>query len=335
MGVEVDRAGDDDLAKWDQYVSESPHGTLFHQREALDILASASGTTVHHLIGHKGQEPVGLFPIFEMRIGPVRGAFSPPPALRIPSLGPALLNMEKLSRRKTDRRQRQFVEGCLSWLSDRINPRYGHFRTNGRYTDLRPFIWNSCDVSPEYSYVVSLDRSPDDLVMTFSRDARSNVQTDDGEYTIEIGGEEAIDRIIEQVANRYEAQGVDYHIDSAFVTALYTRLPDGHIRPYTCSVDGQFVGGILVLEYGDTLYRWQGGVRADHGTDLPINDLLDWAVMTDGIERGLDEYDLVGADNPRINRYKAKFNPRLQPHHRIELGSIVARRLARLYQSYR
>lgn len=76
--------------------------------------------------------------------------------------------------------------------------------------------------------------------------------------------------------------------------------------------DGEFVGGIVVLDDGDRVYRWQGGVRVD-GYDFPANDLLDWHVMTDALDRGVAEYDLVGADNERISEYKAKFGPVLFP----------------------
>lgn len=335
MSVEIIHANDTHLEQWDEHVEQSPQGTIFHQRDALDVLAAHSGTTVHHLVGLKGQEPVGIFPVFEKRVGPFQTVFSPPPNLRIPYLGPAMLNMEKLSRRKIDRRQRQFVDGCLEWINAEVNPKYGHFRTNGHYDDLRPFVWKGCDVTPEYSYIVDLVRDEDDLLMSFSSDARKNVRTDEAGYTVELGDDEAIRFIIEQVARRYASQGIDFHVDAPFALDLQERLADGQVRPYIFEIDGQFVGGILALEYGDRMYRWQGGVRTDHGTDLPINDLLDWHVMRDGMNRGLATYDLVGADNPRINKYKAKFNPDLQSHHRIEIGSSVATRLAQLYRSYK
>lgn len=54
--------------------------------------------------------------------------------------------------------------------------------------------------------------------------------------------------------------------------------------------------------------------------------------MVDGVERDLTTYDLVGADTPRINGYKAKFNPELVETYSVERGSTAATLAAHLYQ---
>jgi hypothetical protein len=45
--------------------------------------------------------------------------------------------------------------------------------------------------------------------------------------------------------------------------------------------------------------------------------------------------DLVGADDPRISRYKSKFAPELSPFYSIEGGTRPARIAASLYQRVR
>ncbi|MFB6164778.1 MAG: GNAT family N-acetyltransferase, partial [Haloarculaceae archaeon] len=69
--------------------------------------------------------------------------------------------------------------------------------------------------------------------------------------------------------------------------------------------------------------------------DVAINDLLDWQVMVDGIDRDLTTYDLVGADNERINKYKAKFNPELREYYSAERGSTAMNVAAHLYKQFR
>lgn len=333
MGVEVGAADGASLEDWDGCVERSPHGTVFHQLESLRLLAAHSGTTLHPLVGHKGREPVGLFPVFEKRVGPVRAAFSPPPDLRIPYLGPALANVAKLKRRKRDRRHHEFVSGCLEWIEREIGPRYVHLRTGVGYDDLRPFLGRGWDVTPEYTYVVDLAPGRDDVLAAFSSDARSNIRdASERSYRVEVGGADAIGDIIEQVGRRYEAQGLSYRLDAEFVAELYDRLPEEQVRPYRVSVDGEFVGGLVALEYGDTVFRWQGGVQTGLDVDLSVNDVLDWHVMERGMDRGLAAYDLVGANTAGINQYKAKFGPDLRTYYRVERGSGIATRLARLYK---
>lgn len=333
MGVTIERLDDTDSETWNRFVEQSPQTRLFHQYEALSVQAEYAGAVVHPLVGYVGQEPVGLLPLFELDRGPVRMVFSPPPELRIAYLGPALLNQTGLKQRKRERRQHQFVDGCFEWIDREIDPRYGHIRVHGCYDDLRPFLWNDCDVTPSYTYHVDITPDHDDLLMAFSRDARSNIKNSrDATYSVAEGGRKAIHDIVEQVTNRYETQDIAYHVTPAFVTELATRLPDGAVRPYTLQIDGEFLGGVLALDDGETVYRWQGGVRIDVDTDIPVNDVLDWHVMIDAMERGRTTYDLVGADNQRINRYKAKFNPDLVPFYSIERGSSVVTAVAHAYK---
>lgn len=333
MSVEIRTATQADREQWNDYVERSPYSDLFHRTEALRLQARYSNAAVHHLLGFKGQEPVGIFPVFELRKGPVAAVFSPPPNLRIPYLGPALLNMDKLKQRKAERRHTAFVEGCFEWIEGQVNPRYGHIRVGGRYPDLRPLTWSGCDASPSYTYLVDLTGGTEDLLMSFSSDARSNIRAgrDADHVTVREGGRSTIPRILAQVRERYENQGIAFDLEDGFVLDLYDRLPEGSIRPYVCLVDDTFVGGILAYEHGDTVHRWQGGVRVDADVDVAVNDLLDWGVMRDAIERDLTTYDLVGADNRRINKYKAKFNPDLQEFYSMEYGSTAANLAAHLY----
>ncbi|AFK21123.1 GNAT family N-acetyltransferase (plasmid) [Haloferax mediterranei ATCC 33500] len=336
MSIEVTRATESDIEQWDQYVEQSPHANLFHQYEALEIQAAHSGAELHPLIGRKGNEVVGLFSVFKITKGPIATVFSPPPELRVAYLGPVLLNMDHMKQRKRERRHHEFIDGCLEWVRDELHPRYTHFRLDGSYDDLRVFSWSDYSITPLYTYHVDLSEGEDEVLMSFSSDARSNIRNAPEEaYTIEEGGTREIELIIEQIAARYESQGVAYRASPEFVKDLYTALPDGQIRPYTLCLDGDFAGGILVTDYKDTVSRWQGGVRTDIDTDVSINDVLDWRVMSDAIERGRTTYDLVGANNRRINRYKAKFNPTLHPFYSLERDVAGMRTLAHLYKSLR
>ena len=332
--VTVRPATDEDVEDWNRHVERSPQGTLFHEYEALEVQAEHAGATLHPLVGYKGQEPVGVFPVFAVRKGPVTTAFSPPPHLRVPYLGPACLNLEKLKQRKREKRRERFLDGCLEWIDDELSPKYTHVRTGAAFDDPRPFVWNGHDVTPEYTYHVDLAVDEETLLDRFSADARRNVRnTPEDAYTIEEGGVDDIHEIVRQVSERYESQGVDFDVPASFVVDLHERVDGGQIRPYVCRVDGEFVGGILTPEYGGTIGRWMGGVRTDRDTDIPTNDLLDWAVMADARDRGLSTYDLVGGQTRRINRYKAKFNPSLVPYYSIERGKWGMGTLAHLYNA--
>jgi len=335
MGIDVEPVGAEDADRWDRIVERSPHGTPFHRYAVLETLADHADATLHPLVGYKGQEPVGVFPGFEVTRGPVTTLFSPPPDLKATYLGPALANHGNAKRRKAERRHRRFVEGCLSWFEDR-SPKYVHVRTAPGYDDARTFEWNGFDAHPAYTYRVDLARGEDALWSAFSGDARSNVrgvEDADADCSVEVGGEDAVRRIVEQVTARHAEQGERYPLTPALVTDLYDRAPGGTVRPYVCTVDGEFATGMVALAFGDTVYRWQGGARPE--VDLPVNDYLDWEIMRDAIGEGFDTYDLVGASTRRLTGYKAKFDPELSIHLSVERGTWYMEWAAEAYKRFR
>lgn len=334
MSVRVRRATEDELDGWDDLVRRSPHATPFHLAGAMDVLAEHSSTTLHPLVGLVGEETVGLLPVYDRGLGPVSGVFSPPPNLKVSSQGPVLLNFEKLKARKATRRHAAFIDECLAYVDREIGPRYLLVRTPPRYDDARPLAWNGLSVTPRYTYAVDLRRGQDALLQSFSGDARGNITGEyDPEVEIRQAGADAIRRIVTQLRERHAEQGESYPVTPEFVQALYRTLPDGTVRPYECTVDNEFAGGMITVELGDTIYRWQGGAKTELG--VPINDLVDWHVISDAMERGRSRYDLVGANTRRLAGYKAKFAPELEPYYEAVRSGVSMRALAGIYKRLR
>jgi hypothetical protein len=188
MSVEVRRV--EDTEEWNRYVDRAPASTFFHRAGVLELQAEHSGATLHPLAGFKGEEPVGIFPLFSLKKGPVTGVFSPPPYLFVTYLGPALLNQAKLSRRKAERRHLALIEGCFEHVAERSGPLFTQVTTTVGYGDVRPFKWSGYDVIPQYTYQVDLDAGEDGPLSRFSSDARRNVTASyDEDYVIEEGAE--------------------------------------------------------------------------------------------------------------------------------------------------
>lgn len=333
-GITVERLTGDDREQWNEYVREAPGTDFFHQYEALELLAERADARLHPLVGYKGQEPVGLFPAFEIARWGVSTVFSPPPNLWVFYLGPALLNVAKLKQRRREKRHQRFVEGSLEWLDRQVDPKYVHLRTHPRYDDPRPFEWNGFDVTYRYSYVVDLDRDPEDLRMSFSSGARRNAQeAEEAGFEVVEGGTDAIERIIGDVRARHDEQGLSYNVPPSFVVDLYQRLPD-QVHPYVCLRDGEFLSGLVVLEHGDQCDRWQGGVKPDD-CSVPVNELLDWHAMREAQERGRTRYDFLGANQPSLSEYKSKFDPEVVTYHSIERSTRSMGVLADLYMRLR
>jgi len=83
---------------------------------------------------------------------------------------------------------------------------------------------------------------------------------------------------------------------------LRRSFPDGTVRPVVCRCEGEFAGGKILLELGDQAIDWIS--VADRDVDIPVTDLVDWWYITNAVDRGIESYDLAGANNPRLSRYK-------------------------------
>ncbi len=329
MSVEASLLSDPE--EWNELVERSAQTSPFHRYEALEVIAEHAGTELYPYVAYKGQEPVGIFPVFALRRWPVRAAFSPPPDLEVSYLGPAQLDGASPKQRKAERRHRRFLEAILDAVAEEIDPHYVHVRTGTEYTDPRPFIWNDFDATPVYTYHVGLNGDLEDLFMSFSGDVRRNVRkAEEMTYELSEGDAADVERIITGVRERHDEQGISYNVTPAFARDLYRALPEGTLRAYTCTSEGAFIGGKLTLEDDRTLYGWQ--TVADLDSDLPATDVMDWRVIQDGAERGLERFDLIGANNPRLCGYKAKFNPEVRTHYSLERSSTSTSALKTLYK---
>lgn len=334
MSIEVRYATDEDVEQWDDLVSRSPQATPFHLYGFIETLADHSNSTLHPLVGYKGQEPVGVFPAFEIARGPVSTLFSPTPNMKIPYLGPALVDRGQIKQRKAEKDHSEFVEKSLEVFERECAPKSVHVRIPPSYEDVRPFIWEGFEPTAGYTYHVDLTVGEEDLLAGFSSDARRNVRSmEDADCEVRESDADAIEPVITQLKDRHDEQNEHYRVTSEFVVDLYDRMPAGAIRPYTCLVDGEFTGGMIALELGDTVYRWQGGAKTD--VDVPVNDYLDWTIMREAIDRGLTRYDMVGANNERLTRYKAKFNPEPAVHLTVYDRSPTMALAAEIYKRFR
>ena len=333
--MSIDSSTLHDAEKWNGLVERSGKTTPFHRYEALEVIAEHSGTTLYPFVGYNGQEPIGLFPVFSLSRGPFRAAFSPPPELEISYLGPALIEGQSGKQRKAERRHRRFIEAVLGEIDEEIRPHYTHVRTGVEYDDPRPFLWNDYDPTPRYTYFVDLTPDVDDIFMSFSSDIRRNVRRAEEDYEFEIAEGDAADaeRIIRDVRKRHEEQGVSYNVTPAFARDLHRRLPEGTFRATTFTSDGRFLGGQLTLEDEETIYGWQ--TVADLDAELPVTDILDWEAFQRAKDRGIDRVDLVGANNPRLCSYKAKFNPTVRTYYSLESSSPVTDALKAVYKRMR
>lgn len=298
---------------------------VFLRPEALSTLeAHAGGNELRLFCGRKGQEVIGLFPVFvnTLPFG-FRIISSPPPGMHVPHLGPLLMPSSP-KQRKTERVNQRFVQAVL----DELDPDARcllHMLCSPMYRDPRPFSWANKAVDVSFTYNLAIDDHDTDSVLdTFSKSRRREIRGgEDLDVTIEHGDIEDLERLYDQTRERFSEQNEYFGLSWPFVRDLYRRLGE-HARVYVARApDGSFLSGILVLYSNEAASFWLGGVRTDY-EKVSMNTLLHWSIIRDIVEdptlESVTRYDMVGAGEYRLSKYKSKFSPELMPYYVIHSG---------------
>lgn len=311
------------LSTWEDVLPRSHE--VFHRPEALSVLADYTpGSDLHLYGGFKGEETRALVPLFvrELPFGG-RVVSSPPPGMHVPHLGPLVMPTSP-KQRKRERVNQTFVDGVMTELG--VDSRtFLYVLCRPEYDDPRPFEWAdlSVDVSFTYDLVVG-DDDPETVLRTFSKSRRREIRNGrDLDVVIEQGDLEDARAIFEQTAARFSEQNEYFGLSWGFVRDLYQALGDSARAYVARAPDGEFLSGIITLYASDTASFWLGGVRTDY-ENTSMNTLLHWAIVrdiaVDPALESIERYDMVGAGERRLSKYKAKFNPSLRRYYVVNSG---------------
>ncbi|RKD97403.1 GNAT family N-acetyltransferase [Halopiger aswanensis] len=311
------------LAEWGEALPRSGF-EVFHDPDALTVLDAHTDAQMRLYGAFKGQQAVGLLPVFvdEKSVG--RTVFSPPVSLGVPRLGP-IINPNSPKRRKWERINSELAEAVADDLeTDRRSTLFRMTCPVG-YDDPRPYNWNGFTTEPKFTYVVDLEDCSDveDAMSGFSKSLRNEMRRyDDLDLTIEQEGIESAMRIYEDVVDQYAEYDDTAPMTEPFLRDLLSSLDDDRWRVYVARTpDGEYKSGIITLFSNDLAYYWQGGVVASY-EHVSVNNLLHRVILEDIVTdpdlESVTGYDLVGANTERLCEYKGKFNGELRPYYAVE-----------------
>ncbi|WP_254272294.1 GNAT family N-acetyltransferase [Haloarcula marina] len=262
--------------------------------------------------GFRGQQPVGLFPVFVREKYSLRFVVSPPPGLSVPWLGPVLMPTSP-KQRKREKLNERFTEAVLEAVDvDSRRTLFGMVGTP-KYGDPRPYLWENLNVDPRFNFILPLeDRDSESVLGSFTRDLRKEIRKGkDLDISITLEGAATAERICDDLKRRHAEQGLTYPTPRAFARDLVSQL-DGQTRVYVARTpDGEFLSGITLLYANGEAMFWQGGAKANY-QGVSVNSLLHWEIITDILDdpelESVERYHLGNALNRRISRFKSKFN---------------------------
>jgi hypothetical protein len=326
MTMEIRLAQNNDAKEWNSIISQSPHGTIFHEWDWLKITERHTQTKLYPLLVIKNGDPVGVFPLFFQKKGFVGMVFSPPPHAGLFYLGPVLSGIDLLRQEKMENIYIGLQKCFENFIINDLNAQYIHISLSPALQDPRPFKWSGYRIQPNFDYAVDLSSGVESLFSSLDRKQRSDIKrAKEREMIFEIGGEKEYEKILDLMDIRYAQQGKIVTVSKSYFVDLFKTYKN-NILVSSIKVDDEVVTGTIHIKYRDTVFNWQGNPKPTKPVIPSPNDLLIWESIRYACENGFTYYTTMSAaGNKRLHTYyAAKCNPGLIVRYTATRKSLVA-----------
>ncbi len=308
---------------WDSLVDSSPHGTVFHtwdfvstmaEHSRMKILGKSIRPVFHPLIISSKDEDIGLIPLYEFTLGPIKYIFSPPPSTAVTYLGPCITFHDKMRQSTKEKIQRSFLNAVEGYIGS-IGAKNIKIRTSPGFDDARPYLWLNYNVTPLYNYCLDIDRPSDEILQQMGRQSRKLIRgTKNKGYTFREGDLKDLERLFAHQTECYAGQGLDMNISLKYLKALWDKAHPERLRIFVLEDDDGYVTSLLETFYKKKLVSWIGTARNDSKPG-DINLLLKWKVMMWAKEKGYKNIETLWANEERLNPFKTKINPTITTYY--------------------
>jgi hypothetical protein len=316
-----------DKILWDRFIEESPNATLFHKWDFLKIVEKYTGYRMFPYGVYKEEELVSVIPLFYKKKKGLKFVYSPPQTTLsyIPYMGFALC------RAYDDLKQRE-KETALSYILREtgkalrsLSPNYISLAVGLGDMDIRPYIWHGYEALLQYTYTIDLDKPLKTLWEDCGKKCRKEISSASKlDPSIERAYDsEALFNVMRGRLTNVHGGDTFFHQQSPdYLKAMLTAFPQ-NIKMYFMYSGGLLIGAKVDYGYKDRYMSWMGDVVAND--DVSANEYFHWELIKKAKEAGYKKYEILGADEKRLNRFKTKFNPSPEPYFYVIKKDILYR----------
>jgi hypothetical protein len=251
--------------------------------------------------------------------------FSPPPLdTQIPYLGPAFDPSVQARKATAKEKILDQVTGEICDEIDKIAPNYVYFMTVPNFLDVRFFVWKKYREHSRFTYAIDLERSLDEIWASFSKNCRQKIKRVSA-HSPETQQTNDVSPLLDIWRTRFSELGLQVPLLSDdYLKDLMAAFPQ-EMTVYNLIIDGRLAtAGACCAMQEERYALWIGGVNLRK--DLSVVDYHIWDVVQRAKSEGFKKLDL-GSGDARLSRYKAKFDPLLEPSCFVEktdrLGKTV------------
>jgi len=322
MEIELKIAQENDAQLWDRIVDSSSQGTLFHTWKWLKIAENHTDTTLYPVLGVKGETVIGILPIFYMKKYGIASAFSPPPSVAIPYLGPVIENYEKYKQSKKESIEKNFLRSIDHYIFSQLNCGFTSFSLTLNH-DPRPYKWANYQLDPIFDYHIDINQNITSIWQNMDANLKGHIKrTEKNGIYIENGSKEDLIDIYHSLARRYREQKRPITVSIEYLSELFDTFSPTNLQVFVAKQNGNTVGGIITLSYKDHVLYWIGGAKPASANFSP-NDLAQWEAIKFANSHGYKIYEEIGAGTERLSEFKAKYNPKLVHRYSVKKYSSL------------
>ena len=294
------------ISRWDELVYSMPCGTIFHTLEWLNMIDKNQSLHTMHIGIYLDEELLGVFPLSIKRILFFKVAASPFIVEDTPYMGPVI-----------DPCHIRNMLPALDALLKRNGIQYVRIISSDMYTKIDAN--SSYKFIDKQTHVLDITETDDELWKNMEGRCRTAIRKAQKSGVVI---KRACDRdyieehykIIEQV---YHAQNRPCPNSRELYYDIWDIFnPSNAIFLYAEYNNAIIAGSIIVVDRYRAYYL--NGVSKHEFRSLSASNLLLWEAIKIVKQMGVQEFDFVGSDIPRLSRFKKGFGGQLTAYTLIE-----------------
>ena len=221
-----------------------------------------SRTKLYPLVGMKGTEIFGIYPLFYQKRYGIKSILSPPPHLSVLYLGPIFCGTENMRQRQIESSIMEFQEAADRFVFSELDAGYLYMLAPPTFSDSRYFTWTGYDVFPRFNYLNNIEAGESAVWESIDKKLRQSIKKAESlGVKVKEGGRKEIRYLHKAMNSRYEEQGRSVTVTLSYLLDIYKAFKN-NIRVYTAQHDGIPVTGTIDLFFKDKVSGWIGNPRS-------------------------------------------------------------------------
>ena len=291
---------------WDKIVIESQHGTIFHESWWLCACSRLLNREFSIFGYFENEELLGGFSVFLSKYLFLKMASATVPT--VPYGGLVIAQSRCGKGKEQEEKYLCIIEALIKSIKfDNIQ------LTNAPgLIDLRPFTWNRWDTGIMYTYYLNLADDPKDpnrnVRRMINKAVKSGIivkklQTPDSDHYA-------------LFKETYSRKNLKAPVAEPFFEAMIKLLLSKNREELWAAENptGEYAASDIIIYDNKRAYRWLAASHTEFRKSGAVALLLS-EILKDLGEKGVQEINLMTANNPTLSRFTSNFNPILVPYY--------------------